>query len=226
MIFTESKLLSSLKGVVHAFGDRSVVNGASQMATALDLSGVSLLNQVHSARVVVMDGGEAKTQEREGDALVTNLSRVGIGVATADCVPVLIASNDSSVAAAVHAGWRGTLEEIVVNTLSVIKDRFDINPQGLKAAIGPSIGCCCYEVGEDVASLYLDKYGGSGGYLWGKGAAKYVLDLKTANRLLLEREGVSEIEVLDTCTKCSENYYSYRREGKGVGSQLSVIGLV
>jgi YfiH family protein len=225
MIFAESKLLSSLKGVVHAFGDRSVVNGASQMATALDLSGVSLLNQVHSVRVVVMDGGEAKTQEREGDALVTNLSRVGIGVATADCVPVLIASNDSSVAAAVHAGWRGTLEEIVVNTLSVIKDRFDINPQGLKAAIGPSIGCCCYEVGEDVASLYLDKYGGSGGYLWEKGP-KYVLDLKTANRLLLEREGVSEIEVLDTCTKCSENYYSYRREGKGVGSQLSVIGLV
>lgn len=226
MIITESKLLSSLKGVVHAFGDRSVVNGASQMATALDLSGVSLLNQVHSARVVVMDGGEAKTQEREGDALVTNLSRVGIAVATADCVPVLIASNDSLVAAAVHAGWRGTLEEIVVNTLSVIKDRFDLNPQELKAAIGPSIGCCCYEVGEDVASLYLDKYGGSGGYLWEKGDAKYVLDLKTANRLLLEREGVSEIEVLDTCTKCSENYYSYRREGKGVGSQLSVIGLL
>ena len=225
MIFTESKLLSSLKGVVHAFGDRRVVNGASQMATELDLSGVSLLNQVHSARVVVIDSGEAETLEREGDALVTNLSRVGIGVATADCVPVLIASSDSSVAAAVHAGWRGTLEEIVVNTLGVIKDRFGVNPQGLKAAIGPSIGCCCYEVGEDVASLYLDKYGGSGVYLWEKGD-KYVLDLKTANRLLLEREGVSEIEVLDTCTKCSENYYSYRREGKGVGSQLSVIGLV
>lgn len=226
MNLRESKLLSSIDGVVHGFADRSAVHGASQIARSLDLSRVALLKQIHSGCVVVIDEGTEGADREEGDALVTNLRRVGVGITTADCVPVLLASSDSRVVAAVHAGWRGTLEEIVVNTLYVIKDRFGVEPADLKAAIGPSIGSCCYEVGEDVATLYRKKHGGSSEYLFKIGSTtKYVLDLKTANKLLLEREGVSDIEELDICTKCSENFHSYRREGKGTGSQLSIIGL-
>jgi len=225
MKLTESKLLSSIKGVTHGFSDRYLGGDASQIAVMLNMRGITLLKQIHGSSVVLVDDVTTETARREGDALVTHLKGLGIAVATADCVPILLASNDARMVAAVHAGWRGTLNEIIVNTLSVIKDRYGINPESLKAAIGPSIGRCCYEVGDDVGSQFREKYSLSGEYLFEKGRGKYILDLKTANKLLLVREGVPDIEVLGICTKCSDKYYSYRGDGKGTGRQLSVIGI-
>ncbi len=226
MKLAESKLISSIKGVAHGFSDKSLGDNASEIARLLNLSKITLLKQVHSDKVVIVDDINAETARLEGDALVTGLSGFGVGVATADCVPILLASGNARVVAAVHAGWRGTLSEIIVNTIKVIRDRYGIEPENLKAAIGPSIGKCCYEVGEEVGSEFSGKYEDTSEYLADKGNGKYILDLKRANSLLLKREGISEIEVLDVCTKCSEDYYSYRGDGKGTGRQLSVIGIV
>ena len=225
MNLTESKLLSSIDGVSHGFSDKYQGRDPSRIARGLNLKGVSLLKQVHGNRVVLL--GERRSDEgvAEGDSLVTDIKGQGIGVATADCVPMLLASFDARVVAAVHAGWRGTLEGIVANTLSAIEDRYGVKPENIKAAIGPSIGSCCYEVGEDVSSLFLEKYPWSGEILFEKGDSKHLLDLRAANKRLLNSAGVFDIEVLDICTKCSENFYSYRRDGKGTGRQLSVIGI-
>ena len=225
MKLAESKLLSSIKGVTHRFSDRHLGDSASQIAVMLNMRGVTLLKQIHGSSVILVDDETTETACREGDALVTHLKGLGIAVATADCVPILLASNDARMVAAVHAGWRGTLNEIIINTLGVIKDRYAVSPENLKAAIGPCIGRCCYEVGDDVGSAFREKYPITSEYLFEKGGDKYILDLKTANELLLKREGVLDIEVLDICTKCSDNFYSYRRDGKGTGRQLSVIGL-
>jgi purine-nucleoside/S-methyl-5'-thioadenosine phosphorylase / adenosine deaminase len=225
MKLKESKLLSSINGIAHGFSDKYLGDSASQVAAMLNMKGITLLKQIHSDNVVLLSEPATETGIKEGDALVTDIKGYGIAVATADCVPILLASKDARIVAAVHAGWRGTLNEIVVNTLYVIRDRYGIEPQYLKAAIGPSIGSCCYEVGEEVGSLFSEKYADSSEYLLEKGHSKYILDLKTANKLLLSREGVYDIEVLDTCTKCSENFYSYRGDGNGTGRQLSVIGL-
>ncbi len=225
MKLKESKLLSSIKGVTHGFSDKYLGDNASQIGHLLNLSKVTLLKQIHSDNVVFVDDIATETARLEGDAIVTHLKGCGIAVATADCVPILLASNDARMVAAVHSGWRGTLNEIVVNTVSAVKDRYGIEPENLKAAIGPCIASCCYEVGEEVGSLFSGKYPDTSEYLFEKGQDKYILDLKTANELLLKREGVSDIEVLDICTKCSENYYSYRGDGNGAGRQLSVIGL-
>lgn len=225
MKLAESKLLSSIKGVVHGFSDKSLGDDASRIAGLLNLRGIRLLKQIHSGRVVILDDETTETVGIEGDSLLTHLRGYGAAVVTADCVPILLASSDARVVAAVHAGWRGTLNEIVVNTLSVIRDRYGIEPEDLKAAVGPCIARCCYEVGEEVGSEFIGKYENTSEYLVDRGNSKYILDLKSANKLLLKREGVTEIEVLDVCTKCSENYYSYRGDGKGTGRQMSVIGI-
>lgn len=221
----QSNLLSSINGVVHGFSDKALGGDARRIAEELKLSGINLLKQVHGDRVLIVSEMTTEREGGEADAQVTDSHGIGIGVATADCVPILLASSDARVVAAVHAGWRGTLAEITANTVRMIKKTYGIEPESLRAAIGPSIGRCCYEVGAEVGSEFRDKYSDTGEYLFAKESGKYMLDLTMANELLLKSEGVSEVEILELCTKCSPEFYSYRGDGKGTGRQLSVIGI-
>jgi hypothetical protein len=186
------------------------------------------LNQVHGKKVFVLREKAAPGTGKvsQGDAIVTSLRGIGIGVSTADCVSILLTDHDGTIAGAVHAGWRGTALRILDSTLKEIHDEYGLTSSALRAVIGPSVGKCCYEVGEDVASLFRDGFDDLGVYLVKTDGCKYMLDLPGINRDMLEKAGVAEIENLGICTKCNPDFFSYRREGKGVGSQLSVIGLV
>ena len=221
----QSNLLSSVNGIVHGFSDKTLGGDAGRIANELGLSGVNLLKQVHGDRVLIVSEMTSGRERGEADAQVTELPGIGIGIATADCVPILLASEDAQVVAAVHAGWRGTLAEISAKTVRVIKETYGIEPGSLKAAIGPSIGRCCYEVGAEVGSEFRDKYSDTAEYLFAAENGKYMLDLSLANEILLRSEGVTEVEALELCTKCSPEFYSYRGDGKGTGRQLSVIGI-
>jgi purine-nucleoside/S-methyl-5'-thioadenosine phosphorylase / adenosine deaminase len=228
MGWIKSTILSSVPGLVHGFGDRSVSSDPAGIAAYFGLSGIARLNQVHGRDVFLLldealNGGGKLA---DADAIVTALRGVGIGVASADCVPILLADNEGHIAAAVHAGWRGTLARILDAALEKIDEEYGLKAADLNAAIGPSIKKCCYEVGDDVASLFMGRFDDWSEYLVPAGNFKYFLDLPGANRNELERSGLANIEVIDICTKCDPEFYSYRREGKGVGSQLSVIGLV
>ena len=225
MSFVKSDRLSAMQGVVHGFGDRTVGTDASETARRYELSKIAQLNQVHSGDVIILGNIESHDDLIEGDALVTDLKGVGVGIRTADCVPILLADKSKSVIAAIHGGWRGTLSEITMNTVDIIKHNYGIKPSDLTAVIGPSIKKCCYEVGEDVASLFKEKFEYSDQYLSKSGESKYLLDLSIANTFGLEKVGVKDIEIIDICTKCNPNFYSYRREGKGVPTQLSFIAL-
>ncbi len=228
MGWTKSTILSSLPGVAHGFADRDAVGDPSDVAELFGFSGMARLNQLHGNGVFILrDGagiGEGKVSD--GDAIVTSLRGVGIGISTADCVPVLLTDHEGTVAGAVHAGWRGTVLRILDSVLLKIDEEYGLKPGDLNAVIGPSVGKCCYEVGEDVAAPFRDGFDDASEYLMETGDCKYMLDLPGINRGALERTGVANIEVIGICTKCNPNFYSYRREGKGVGSQLSVIGLV
>ena len=225
MSFALSERLTSFEGLVHGFADRSVGADASMIEKHFNLSRLAQLKQMHSADVVIVNDPENHDNLTEGDALVTGLKGVGIGIRTADCVPILIVDKGNSVVAAVHGGWRGTLSEIADNTVRVIQSNYGVYPSELTAVIGPSIKKCCYEVGEDVASLFKEKFDNTDQYLFESTKSKYFLDLSIANRFQLQRVGVADIEVIDICTKCNESFFSYRREGKGVSTQLSYIGL-
>lgn len=225
MNFVKSKILSSAQGLAHGFADRIVGADASEIERRFALSKIAQLKQVHSSDVVIVDNIDNHDDHSEGDALVTGLKGVGVAIRTADCVPILLVDDQRSVVAAIHGGWRGTLSEIAMNTVSLIEREYGVGPSRLTAVIGPSIKKCCYEVGEDVASLFEERDPDSGKYMSKSRKSKYVLDLSVANKLGLQKAGVEQIEVVNICTKCNVDFYSYRREGKGVKTQLSFIAL-
>jgi purine-nucleoside/S-methyl-5'-thioadenosine phosphorylase / adenosine deaminase len=227
MGWIKSKILSSVPGLVHGFGDRSIGSDPEGIAGYFGFSGIARLNQVHGSDVFLLKDNTLHGKRlADADAIVTVLRHTGIGVASADCVPILLADREGHIAAAVHAGWRGTLSRILNAVVEKIDEEYGFEAAHLNAAIGPSIKKCCYEVGDDVASLFMDGFKDWQEYLVPTDNYKYLLDLPGANRNALEKAGVQNIEVIDICTKCNPEYYSYRREGKGVGSQLSVIGFI
>ena len=225
MGWINSTILSSLPGVAHGFADR---NAGGNPESLFGFSGIARLNQVHGNGVFVLRNRAVVRAAKvsDGDAIITSLRGIGIGISTADCVSVLLSDHEGTVAGAVHAGWRGTVLRILDSVLQKIDEEYGLKPSDLNAVIGPSVGICCYEVGEDVASLFRGGLDYSNKYLLETDGCKYMLDLPGINRGALEKAGVANIEVLGVCTKCNPNFFSYRREGKGVGSQLSVIGLV
>lgn len=228
MGWIKSKILSSLPGVAHGFADRNADTSPAGVAESFGFSGVARLNQVHGKDVFVLrdkpaaGGGKVS----DGDAIITSMGGVGIAVSTADCVPVLLTDDRGRVAGAVHAGWRGTVLRILDSVIEKIGVEYGLSPSELNAVIGPSVGRCCYEVREDVASRIRDGFEDWAGYLVPSGGSEYMLDLPGINGSVLKRAGVRNIEFIGICTKCNADFYSYRREGKGVGSQFSIIGLI
>ena len=158
----------------------------------------------------------------EADGLITDLSGVPIMVFYADCVPILMADTKKGVIAAVHSGWRGTEKKIVQNAVSIMVNEFGADPRDIKAAIGPSIGACCFETGSEVAELFEDEFKKP------HKNGKFKVDLWSKNKQMLKDMGVPEenIEVLGICTVCrSDLLYSYRTHGEQTGRMGAVIML-
>jgi purine-nucleoside/S-methyl-5'-thioadenosine phosphorylase / adenosine deaminase len=165
--------------------------------------------QVHSATVI--DANQF-VPGQEGDASFTDTSQHLLSVLTADCIPILFYHPDGLVAAT-HAGWRGLLNEIIPATLKVL-------PKNPVAVLGPAIGTCCYEVNEELAKDFSDRFGAS---VVDRNFEKPHLDLVGSAILQLQRGGVSELEATDFCTYCHPDlFFSYRRDGSS-GRQMAYI---
>jgi polyphenol oxidase len=241
--FLHSEAFDQIQGIIHAFSTRrgerndfslgpaNSPNPMVQMNRARFLAAISAagwpmikLKQVHSGIVVDVDDTAASGEAVEGDAAITNLPGVMLGVQTADCVPILVADREGRAVAAIHAGWRGTAAGIAEAAVRRLTEKFDLDPQNLVAVIGPHIGACCYQVGEDVAA----QVGDPAAIVRMPGSSKPHLDLAAANRAQLLRAGIPEqrIETSSLCTKCREDlFHSYRRDGKRMGHMLSIIGI-
>jgi YfiH family protein len=160
------------------------------------------------------------------DAVITDRRDTYIGVIVADCVPVLLCEGKDGVIGAVHAGWRGTAQQILKNTISLMSRRFHILPENILVAIGPSIRGCSYDVGKGVQSEVL-RATGKGDY-YRKIGEKYYLDLSSANKMQALSMGVREHNIWQSedCTFCNPHkYYSYRYSGKSTGRQGGFIGM-
>lgn len=215
---------------------------------AADLDFVSL-HQIHSDVVRIFDAKTPPAKQSKGDALATNRPGLLIGVRTADCSPVLVVDPKKRVVAAIHAGWRGTLARIVVKTIGQMQMEFKSNPKDMLAAIGPTIGGCCYEVGTEVAADFSAKFSNASEFFdelrtgdepnplqWlnmmppghQPPPKKVLLDLKKANQLQLLESGLrpQNISVSDLCTCCDVSHlFSYRKESTTSGRLLSAIAL-
>jgi YfiH family protein len=167
------------------------------------------LAQIHSAIVHEARPGLVG----EGDALVSGARRLGLVVATADCVPVMIAG--ASRLAAVHAGWRGVAGRVVERALERLAEPARV------AWIGPAIGGCCYEVGDEVAAAVVAA--SDPAVLRPGPRERPHLDLEAAVAAQLARAGVGEIRRASLCTRCSEEFWSHRRDGTAAGRNLALI---
>jgi purine-nucleoside/S-methyl-5'-thioadenosine phosphorylase / adenosine deaminase len=193
--------------------------------------------QVHGADVRAVNSvEEAKPAENQlgdtiyCDVIVSNAEGVLAGVKTADCVPILIGDPVTRSFAAVHAGWRGTLETAVLSGVTRLIMEYDVRPENLRVAIGASAGPCCYEVGSDVIDAFSSRFS-YGAKLFTPTRPEHArVDLLQANRNQLESAGVlpERIHTAPLCTMCrTDLFFSYRKEksvnGK-VGRLMAVIG--
>jgi polyphenol oxidase len=187
---------------------------------------VVTMKQVHGDAIIEITDHKLK-EAGEADAMVTKERGIFLGVLTADCVPILLVAPERGIAAAVHAGWRGTLAGIAANTVKRLIETYGISSTELQAALGPSIGPCCYDVKDDVTRPLLDRWGElAAASLEGK-AGKSYLDLRRLNDRILQNAGLPERQIFHVgpCTSCaSEEFFSYRRQGSQTGRQMSIIG--
>jgi purine-nucleoside/S-methyl-5'-thioadenosine phosphorylase / adenosine deaminase len=228
----------------------SVLENRRRFQSALGATDLKLisLKQIHSDVIHLFDAAPA--EPCRGDASVTNRSGLLLAVQTADCVPILLVDPKKRAVAAVHAGWRGTLQRIVVKTIGQMQMQFKSKPADLLAAIGPSIGGCCYEVGTEVATQFQSQFAEAPEWFdefrtgdepnpiqWlnmmppghQPPPQNVLLDLRKANRGQLLGAGlrVPNILVTDLCTACRRDLlFSYRREGAQSGRLMSVIGIL
>jgi YfiH family protein len=174
--------------------------------------------QVHGRDVTVVDK-DSEVRPR-CDVLVTRSPEKTLMLRYADCTPVLLADAEKRVVAAVHAGWRGSAVRAGGAAVSALGEAFSSRPQDLWAGIGPSIGPCCYTVGQDVVHAFIDRPG-----LFCEGK----LDLWEANRQALLEAGVpaEQIEVAGICTQCeSDRFFSHRaNRGQPAGRFAALIRL-
>ncbi len=178
------------------------------------------LRQVHSDQV--LNAHPLRDRQCEGDALVTDDLNRRIGVRTADCVPILLLDAGKRAVGAVHAGWRGTVAGIAARAIEKMHLYFGTHPDDIRAALGPCIRECCYEVGPEVASQFSTLFPE-----WPPVTGKQNLDLVEANRRHLSAAGVPADQIFDSglCTVClAEHFFSYRREPHNPGRMISAIG--
>ncbi|MBP1584882.1 MAG: peptidoglycan editing factor PgeF [Lachnospiraceae bacterium] len=187
--------------------------------------------QVHVSNVMIVGKEHARKpygydELFKADGYVTKDSGVPLVIFTADCIPLLMADEKAGVVAAVHSGWRGTVQDIEKNAVSAMIS-LGASCENIKACIGPAIGRCCFEVGEEVIQSVRELLGTDPADLYDKkDNGKFLLDLKSVLKRCLVRSGLSgdNIDIIPDCTMClHDKYWSHRYTGGVRGSLASVI---
>jgi polyphenol oxidase len=205
------------------------------------------LKQIHSD--LIHHFSAATAEPFNGDASTTNTPGLLLAAQTADCVPILLVDPRKRAVAAIHAGWRGTLARIVQKTVGGMQAEFGSRPKDILAAIGPSIGPCCYEVGVELVTKFTAQFEDGAEYFdeprtgdepnpiqWlnmkppghQPPPRNVHLDLRKANVSQLKAAGLRDANVYtsDLCTACNPDLlFSYRQEGPVSGRLMSVIGI-
>ncbi len=228
---------------------KMVLMNRQRFQAAVDAKEFSLipLKQIHSD--LIHSFPSAHPEPSHGDAAITSTADLLLSVQTADCVPILLVDPKKRAVATIHAGWRGTLSRIAEKTVGRMLQEYGSKPGDLIAAIGPSIGPCCYEVGVELVTKFTALFADGHEYFdeprtgdepnpiqWlnmkppgHQPPPKNVhLDLRKANVSQLKVAGIrpADIHVSELCTACNADLlFSFRREGAGSGRMMAVVGI-
>ena len=196
---------------------------------AIPLEQFLVLNQVHGDDIFVIKPQGSYFSSRDElnyDAIITCRTNLAICIKTADCVPVFIVDKVQKVIAAVHAGWRGTALGISAKVIRLMQHQYGSLPQDILAAIGPSIGRCCYEV-DNVTAEAFGAQKNKESFLFPKASrSKWMVDLPEANRRQILDCGIPEtnIELSGYCTMCNQDiFFSHRGAGGITGRQINFM---
>ena len=230
--------LSAVPGIVHAvttrrgpaFGPHAsspqTAGAIAELGLRLGLRETAWCHQVHGDEVLnVVAGGLAG----DGDALVTDEAGVGLLCRSADCPLVLVAAPDVGAVGVAHASWRSTVRGISGRLIQELAGRFGASPALMTAAIAPSAGPCCYEVGPEVVEAAAARIGEHARAFFTRRRDRIMFDLWRANTDQLQRSGVraERIRVAAVCTiHRSELFPSYRADGEETGRFAAVIAYV
>jgi len=195
----------------------------------VELGSLVRIRQVHCADVYEPRSAGAGSMFRayedcpEADIAVTDNPSVALSVRAADCVPIVLADRRTGAVAAIHAGWKGTAAGAAIVAVQALTSRYGTNPDDVIAAVGPSIGPCCYEVGSELRGHFSSHADASA---WFTTDPKPRLDLWRATRDQLARAGVpqDQTHVSELCTfDHPAQFHSYRRDGKNAGRLVAAI---
>jgi len=220
-------------------GDRreNVVENRRRVGEALGIDYESLVvgRQVHGAQVAVVGPDECgkgalrDADTLEGvDGLVTAYPNIPLAVVVADCLPIFAYDPVHKVVGIAHAGWRGTLSKIAKALIRTMWDRFSTSPWDVLVALGPCVGVCCYNVGEDVANRFAAGFASTAPWLSAHVNGGWALDLREANICQLVSIGVRRENIFSAehCTACNTDiFFSHRGEGAPTGRMTGIIML-
>jgi YfiH family protein len=230
-----------MKQPILFFGDRynavpaAVLHGDNALALlkANDLAVIHNLKkllfplQVHGTKgLVIHNEHSVASFTHEADWVITNQPGIAIGVLTADCVPILIYDPVHNVVGAIHAGWRGAVDGVVIEALQAMQKEFGSQPAELQASIGPHARTCCYQVDQPFYDTVVQKKFGA--HAWHTAGEKLFFDLTQCCVDQLIDCGVKKQHISDNgvCTICEPAYSSYRREKEAALRNISFIGIL
>ena len=196
--------------------DIPLLNDVISKDYSINSSKIARCKQVHSNKVLYIDNPGIYN---DVDGLVTNLNTgIFLQIQTADCIPIFLYDSDTSNIGLIHSGWKGTQKEIIRRAIEIFKEKKS-NSKNIKVALGPSIKSCCFEVKNDVADLFDNKY------IIHKNNKLFIdLNNKIIDNLILEGIPKNSIYVSDICTYEDKNFHSFRRDGGIAGRMYSIIG--
>lgn len=188
----------------------------------------NMLFQMHGNKIKIVSGTEENKTKENGDAMITQVPNQCLLIKTADCIPILLYDSKNKVVASVHAGWRGSLKEVAIQTVLTMVEKFNSDPLNIFVGIGPGIGPEVYEVGKSVFISFTSENKAYKECFVKQSAEKYLLNLWEINKLQLLNAGIPEenIELSEICNYSdTERFFSARKEGMRTGRILSGIYL-
>ena len=190
--------------ILNVFSSKTI----NELQTKYQFNKYYYLKQIHSN--IVHIAGDNYINNQEGDALITNLVNTPLVVNAADCIPIVLYDKENKVIAAIHSGWKGTLNNITNKCLKLMMKYFDSKPKNISAYLYPSIRICHFEIEKDVFKQFENKIENITNYVIKK-EPKYYLDLQKIVKDNLKKLGIININDSNICTYCNhDNYYSYR----------------
>ncbi|MFW5979836.1 MAG: peptidoglycan editing factor PgeF [Halanaerobiales bacterium] len=213
----------------------NIIKNRKILAEALNLNpeNFTCAKQVHGTNINVVkqnDKGKGAIHYSRAisstDALFTTNKRLPLLTYYADCVPLYFMVPKKNIIGLAHAGWRGTVNKIAALSIDKLKSEFDVNPKNCWAAIGPAISRKNYEVDQNIINKFKKQFKPEDNIWTKKSNNKFLLDLKKANFILLNKAGIPSSQIIVSEMDTFENeelFFSYRRDGKSTGRMASII---